>query len=301
MLPESLTIPIQMMLLNLVQGKHPPELKPEHGIFESIPLVRGEFMERVNTNQIKVHRTGVEHINPFSITLSNGEDLQVDAIIACTGFLTKFPYLPEDAVQAQTGTSEAWQDLNLYKLIKPLNYDNLFMLGLVELPGPAATPTESQARWVTGVLSKRITLPPKEQQIDELRKFQRWQQRSVVHSGRNSTFTLYFPYVDDLLRPLGAVPTFGKLVKNVFTSGSPLKALSTLNAVYNSVPAAAQWRLFGHGAKPEWAMETTLRVTGSKAEMTKHEKELLEKMRPKSAVEMNGNGVKSSQETQVTT
>lgn len=272
-----------------MQGKHPDALKPDHSVFATIPLVRGEFLERVNTGKIKLHRASVKQINANSIDLTNGTSIDADAIVACTGFQTKFPYLPNDVLGEGSDSTKDWQTFNLYQLVKPVHYPNIFFIGFAEAAGPAAPLYEAQARWSVNLLANNISLPSHEQQLAAIKRLQMWQQKESVPSERHNMYVLYLEYIDALLKPLGAAPSMSKLLKLLLTSGHPVSSLRTMSAVYLKVAASGQWRLFGNGSKPDWAMETTLRVTGHKKEMTEKEQVLLEKLRP-GATTMGTNG-----------
>jgi dimethylaniline monooxygenase (N-oxide forming) len=86
-------------------------------------------------------------------------------------------------------------------------------------------------------------------------------------------------YADRLTRPLHANPTFGRLLKNVFTS-NPIRAFSLLNAVYMVMSSAGQFRLFGSGSSPNIAIASILRIAKGGKELSKDEKEALQKMIP---------------------
>ena len=69
---------LQVKLINLVEGKHPKALKPEHGLMAQNPAVRGDFLEKVRTGAIRAHRTTVERFTPTGLRLSDGAELDVD-------------------------------------------------------------------------------------------------------------------------------------------------------------------------------------------------------------------------------
>lgn len=283
-LPEGLTQSVQLLLMDMAQGKHPAELKPDHGIMAGAPTIRGEFLERINVGQVKIHRAGISTITPTGVILSTGETIDSDVIICSTGYDIEFPYLPPNILSLPADEKNALEKadhktLDLLHLVKPVHHPNLFIIGLVETAGPAAPVIEAQARWSVGVLQNKIPLPPKEKQIETIKKFQAFQRKKFVHSDRHASMVMYMDYIDSMLQPLGANPTFGKLLG--YWAKNPLRGLSLLNAVYMKIPASPQWRLFGDGNCAEWAVESTLRVTKEKAEMSKKEKDGLEKMRPK--------------------
>ncbi|KAI0161976.1 flavin-containing monooxygenase [Xylariaceae sp. FL1272] len=271
--PSKISQALQTVLLNTVQGKLPKELQPEHAILEQNPTIRSEFVERVRNGSINVHRTNIDSFTSTGLKLENGTQLDVDVIICCTGFSHSMPYLPADVVRAPDTPPNT---VDLYKLMIPVRYRNLFLVGFVEVPGAAPPTSEAQARMAVSVLTGRIKLPEGQHLANEVKKWQEWQAKSFVRSERHSITTDYVPYIDSLLAPLGANPTVGKLFGQVFTSGSPWKALQALNAVFFGITSSAQWRLCGYGSDPKSARETVLRIASGKDEFTAEEKKYLE-------------------------
>lgn len=274
LVPAAVSEWMQTVLLNLVQGKHPPELQPKHRLMQQNPTLRTEFIERVRTGTIKVHRAEVESFDETGVILSNGTKLEADVVLSCTGYKRAYPYLPADTLH---NSETPMYETDLYKLVVPARHPNLYLVGCIESPGPAPPVLEAQARYVLAAITNRITLPSSDGLLKEIRTWQKWHAKSFVRSERHSNTETYAPYIDSLLKPLGANPSLGRLVGQVFTSGSPLESLLVLNAVYFSIMSAAQWRLFGHGKKPELARETLVRVSNGKGRLSKGERELLSK------------------------
>lgn len=246
-------------------------MQPSHKILEQSPTVRGDFIEKVRTQVINIHRGSVEELTEDGLIISTEqgdetitEEIKADVVIACTGYdQFDYPFLPKDVIRGQDTPSNR---VDLYKLIVPPRHDNLFMMGMAELVGPAGPAFEAQARWACAVLSGRVELPPKAKMMEEVQKFQAWQEKHFIGSERHALILYAVPYNDELLEPLGAAPSFGRCLRNVLTSGHPWRALKVLNAVWFGVPSGAQWRLFGYGAKEELAVETLLRIgDGGKA------------------------------------
>ena len=261
---------LQVKLINLVEGKHPKALKPEHGLMAQNPAVRGDFLEKVRTGAIRAHRTTVERFTPTGLRLSDGAELDVDVIISCTGYHTTLPYLPDD-VLAAPGTTPP-NTLDLWNLLVPVRYRNLFVVGFFEGPGPSMPPFEAQARLAAAAISGRTELPPPQQMERELRRWQAWHRRTFVESERHATAVRYVSYIDRMLAPLGANPTFARLLARVFTSGRPWAAIRTLAAVYFGITSSAQWRLCGYG-RDDLAVETVLRIADRREELTQAERE----------------------------
>ncbi|KAH6646023.1 flavin-binding monooxygenase-like family protein [Truncatella angustata] len=271
-LPPSVAEWLNTKLLNLVQGKHPKVLQPEHGMMAQNATVRSEFIERVRTGSIKVHRSTVDSFTETGVVLADGETVEADVIISATGYKRERPYLPSDVLSNQD-TPEFETDL--YKLIVPARYENLYFVGYIEQPGPTPPAVEAQARFAVGAIAGLHTVPKGEALLKEIRAWQAWHAKTYVRSERHVNTETYVPYIDSLLKPLGARPSFGRLLGQVFTSGRPFEALSVLIAVYFEITSSAQWRLLGHGKKPDLAKATVLRISSGKEKFTAKEEELL--------------------------
>src|SRR4051812_17884426 len=117
---------VMTKLLNIVAGKLPDELKPDHGIFEQSPTVHGGFLEKVRCGIITVHRTDVGRFTEAGLALANGKALDVDVIICATGY-DQFdtPYLPDNAMRSSETPPHT---ADLYKFIIPPRHPNLFFL-----------------------------------------------------------------------------------------------------------------------------------------------------------------------------
>lgn len=268
-MPSSISQWLQTKLLGLVDIALPKELAPNHKVLEQNPTVRGDFLEKVRTGLITIHRASVDSFTETGIMLSNQKYLDVDVVICCTGYEQfHLPYLPFDSLRGRDTPPNA---VDLYKFIITPNYSNLFFLGFIELFGPLPPAVEAQARHIVAILEGRIIRPSKETTIEQIKSFRLWQDRNYVRSERHILTSPQIPYIDSLLAPLGAVPSFPRLLYRVFSSGNPWKAFKVLNAVWFGIPSSAQWRLVGHGKTEDLACETILRISSGKTELSKAE------------------------------
>lgn len=163
-LPKLVTEGFQTALLNLVMGELPKEIKPKHTVHQANVTVRGDLLENIKVGRITPHRADIDEITETGLKLSNGETVDVDSIICCTGYKRHFPYLT--TILHPSGEAPP-----LYKHIVPTRIPNLFILGLFELPGPALPVIEAQARWSIAILTKRIQLPPPEEMDEWIRDY----------------------------------------------------------------------------------------------------------------------------------
>lgn len=279
--PTGLSQWLQTKLLEFVQGAAPPAMAPDHKILEQNPTIRGDFLEKVMTGLIQIERGDVVRMTKGGLVVQPTDpkkkdapeySLDVDVVIFATGYnLFDLPYLPPNTVHP----ADAPTNIDLFRLVHPLHQRNLFFHGYMELHGPLPPAAEAQARYTTAILAGRLAPPT----VDEMRKgidaLRAYQRRHFVHSDRHAATHHQIPYVDELLAPLGAVPSFPRLLGQIFSSGHPLRALSVLNAVWFGIPSSAQWRLVGQGAKRDLAAATVLRTAGEKKTLSEKEVVLL--------------------------
>ncbi|KAK8043391.1 hypothetical protein PG993_005821 [Apiospora rasikravindrae] len=269
---------LQQKLLDAVQGAHPDSLKPEHRLMQQNPTIRTEFLERVHTGLVKIHRADVDGFEgDHTLVLSDGTRLEdLDVVISCTGYHRDQPHLPADVFRGDDD-DESDNGINLYKMVVPQRYRNLYFVGLSEQPGPAPPAAEAAARYVVSAIAGHHSPPSGSALRQAIRAEREWRRANFVASPRHNNTETYVPYIDNLLAPLGANPTMGRLLapRLLFRNGGFLKGLRNLSAVYFDVTSNAQWRLCGRGANPELAVETILRTARGDKEFSKREKELL--------------------------
>lgn len=247
---------------------------PDHNIMSQNAAVRGDFLEKVRSGLVKIERAGVERITPTGIVCTNGTTFEdVDVIISATGYdHYDLPFLPADVARSESTPPHL---VDLYKIIQPPKYRNLFLHGWAEPIGSLPPTAEAQARYTAGVLSGRVKVPSEEKMYAEIRADQKKHAEHYIHSERHASSVHFADYIDDLLRPLGAVPTFPKMLWRVFSTGHPWRSWKVLSAVWFGMPITAAWRVCGHGADPALAEEALLRVNSSNKDLTPREKEVL--------------------------
>lgn len=230
----------------------------------------------MRTGRIEVHRADVAAITEAGIKLSTGAEVEVDAIILATGYQQfAFPFLPADAVRDANTPEHA---VDLWKLMLSTRYKNLFFNGLTELIGPLPPAAEAQARLTAALVSGVVKYPSDSEMKKDVERMRKHQRSTFVQTERHTLLQPYVPYVDEVLKPLGAVPSFTRMLGRCIT-GNPVTALKLLMAVYFGICAGAMWRMTGHGAKPEMAKATLLRLGGKNEKLSEEEVVLVEKSR----------------------
>jgi len=213
----------------------------------------------------------VEAVTETGLSLSTGTQLDVDVIICATGYnLTELPHLPKDAVASRELPAP---HLDLYKCFVSPYYDNLYVLGRVEVFGPVTSASEAQARVMAAMVSGKLSKPSHEEMMKSIRK-RRAKQSHLIKTPRHFLTVHSVEYIDEVLAPLGCTPSVGKLLGRMFR-GNPIRALSVFKAVYFGIPSSSQWRLLGYGNNEKLAEATVLRIAHGKEKLSKVEEEIL--------------------------
>lgn len=174
LLPRSILTFSYELIHRLAVGEVPTALKPNHGILTANPVVSNEFLDHIRAGSITPHRASVESFTERAIVLSNGETLEVDEVIFCTGYNVTMPVIAEETYRGEKQNS-----VHLYRFVNSPTYDNLFFLGLVEFLGPIHPTVELQARWAVASLTRRIHLPSREKMQKEIKKAEKEQGKNV--------------------------------------------------------------------------------------------------------------------------
>jgi dimethylaniline monooxygenase (N-oxide forming) len=273
-LPSKVSQFVQTKLIQLLHAKQPEELKCDHRLLEQNAAIRGDFIEKVNTGIIKIHRATVDTLTHTGLSLSSGVRVDADVIICCTGYdMTDMPYLPRDAVMSP---EKPPPHMDLYKRFVSPYYENLFVIGRIENVGALAPAAEAQARVAAAMVTGRVQRPTRETMLASIWQARERGAKKFVQSDRHLITVHCVEYVDDVLTPLKAAPTARRLLWRA-REGKPVKALKVFGAVYFGVPSSGQWRLVGEGKKERLAESTVLRIAAGGKELSEGEREALDK------------------------
>jgi hypothetical protein len=82
-------------------------------------------------------------------------------VTTANGFQIEFPYLPEDSYRAKKSLFiDSPNSVNLYELVVPPNYQNLFFIGIAELPYAPPFSQDSFSRDGLGLFTNEIFQGP---------------------------------------------------------------------------------------------------------------------------------------------
>ncbi|MBI1416603.1 MAG: SidA/IucD/PvdA family monooxygenase [Limimaricola sp.] len=181
------------------------------------------------------------------LTTASGAVLDdVDAVVFCTGYTSRVPFLPE-GLRARSPRS-------LYKQVfDPGTGATLAFVGWARPCFGSQFPImEMQARLVARVFGGAQALPPPDEMTRvAARDAARFGAQLGHHGERVQSLVDYHLYVDDIARLIGCLPPFGRLLTR--------HPRLWLRVVYGPTQAT-QFRLRGPGAKPSLAREIIARL-----------------------------------------
>lgn len=120
--------------------------------------VSDEYLNQIKQRKIIAIRQQISEINGSSITFGNGDILDVDVIVFCTGFNPELNFLDKNVLQKMLyDPTDRLQPVILFNECCHPDVKNLFFVGMYK--GPYFAVMEQQARLAARVLSGSVTLP----------------------------------------------------------------------------------------------------------------------------------------------
>ncbi len=117
------------------------------------PISHPTLISHIAWNRIAV-KPGIAAITGDTVRFVDGTEEAFDSIIAATGYVTQFPYLPPDGLPL-AGTRPA-----LYNRVVHPSLPGLFFIGLFDVSGGSnIRMMDDQAEYVAAVASGRVKLP----------------------------------------------------------------------------------------------------------------------------------------------
>ncbi len=112
-----------------------------------------------------IQKVGLKKVLPDAVILQDGQELQVDTIILCTGYEYSFPFLsPQCEVQVTRGRVTP-----LYKHIIHAKYPTLSFMAVPYKVAPFGM-FYYQANYISSLLDGNMTLPSEEDMHDDIEK-----------------------------------------------------------------------------------------------------------------------------------
>ena len=169
--------PLLALMLKLVHGDMTayglpaPPYKPGQG-----PLVAtSELLPAIAHG--KLHAKGViSHVAGHAVRFADGQVVEADAIIHCTGYRIAFPFL-DDALVGPGDDAPP-----LYHLVVPPETEGLYFIGLLHSMMALMPLAEFQSEWVGDLLAGAVTLPSRKAMWSTIRRARRRQDKRFYDS-----------------------------------------------------------------------------------------------------------------------
>jgi len=153
-LPYALRRLITHALLYVAHGR--PERyglpRPTHRLFETHPIVNSQLLYHIGHGQIGV-RGAIRSIEGRTVTFQDGKADEVDLIVCATGYHAAIPMLDERLVYDERRRPRLF--LNCFHP----QFDNLFVVGLIQPNGAIWPLAELQARLIAAFLQTQRESP----------------------------------------------------------------------------------------------------------------------------------------------
>lgn len=137
--------------------------KPDYNIYESHPIVNTLILTHLGQGDIQI-QPDIDQLTPEGVRFKNGETRAYDLILLATGYKLHYPFLDKKHLNWQGYAPE------LYLNIFHPEYDNLFVLGMIEATGIGWEGRAEQSRLVAAYIKGLENYTPAAQQFRQLKR-----------------------------------------------------------------------------------------------------------------------------------
>ncbi|SFR65935.1 Predicted flavoprotein CzcO associated with the cation diffusion facilitator CzcD [Marinobacter daqiaonensis] len=144
-LPRPLKQRVDATLIRLVMGK-PSDYglpDPDYRMYESHPVINSLILHHLGHGDIRPRR-GIERVEGHTVHFTDGEQGEYDLILMATGYLLDYPFIDRTHLNWPAERDAPQLYLNM---MHP-DYDNLFLMGMIEATGLGWEGRNQQARLV---------------------------------------------------------------------------------------------------------------------------------------------------------
>jgi thioredoxin reductase len=153
--------------------------RPDHRIGEAHPTISSELLPRLGRGDLVV-KPNLERLEGDRVRFTDGTVEPVDAIVYCTGYHVRFPFLDPSIADAPDN------DLPLFHRVFKPGIDDLFFVGLLQPLGAIMPLAEAQAKWIGEHLCGEYRLPDDETMRAEIARDRLEMFRRYVRSARHT-------------------------------------------------------------------------------------------------------------------
>ncbi|OLF17586.1 flavin-containing monooxygenase [Actinophytocola xanthii] len=164
--------PLLTLMIKLVHGDMSayglptPPYKPGQG-----PLIStSEFLPAIVHGRISP-KPVVESVRGRTVRFADGQAVEADVIIHCTGYRIAYPFLDDEIV------GDGDDAPPLYQMVVPPEIDGLYFVGLVHSMTSLMPVAEHQSEWIGDLLTGAVTLPSRGHMWSAIRDSRRRQDK----------------------------------------------------------------------------------------------------------------------------
>ncbi|GAB6023832.1 Cyclopentanone 1,2-monooxygenase (CPMO) [Chamberlinius hualienensis] len=197
-------------------------LKPRHHIDQQHPSISDILPARILAGAVFV-KGDIARFTPNGVIFKGDEGVvnEVDAVVLCTGYNIKIPFLPDE--EESLPGAPVNNNVGLFARIFPvkLPHPTLAFVGMCQPIGPLFPLMEMQARWICQLLNdhKRpikalkgiqgwpTTVAEREAEVKDYKKTVA---SNFAQSQRHTIEVFYVTYLSDLARKIGCYPNIWK-------------------------------------------------------------------------------------------
>ena len=233
--PKMLANPVITSMLNKRFCHATFSLKPSHSAYSQHPMVNDALPHQIITGALIV-KPNVAQFTKSGVIFDDGSTVNnIDAVIFCTGYDMRFPYLEIEKEMLLRN------EVKLFKYVFPpfLKKPTLAVIGNIQPIGAVNPISELQARLACRVFGKKVQLPDEEAMNTDISVTREAMKKRYYATKRHTVQVDYIPYCDELAEMIGCKPNLMKLLLS-----DPLLALK---CVFGPC-TPPQYRLMGPGS-----------------------------------------------------
>ncbi len=152
---------------------------PDHRLGEAHPTISSELLPRLGRGDLVI-KPNLAALEGDAVRFADDTTEAVDAIIYCTGYHVRFPFLDRALIDAPDN------DLPLfYRMFRP-DLDDLAFIGLLQPLGAIMPLAEAQAKWLAAYVCGEYCLPPAPAMHAEIARDRLAMFRRYVRSARHT-------------------------------------------------------------------------------------------------------------------
>ncbi|CAM3738240.1 flavin-containing monooxygenase [Parendozoicomonas haliclonae] len=165
-LPRRIKQTLDAFLIRMIMGK-PSQYglpDPDYRMYESHPVINSLILHHLGHGDI-TPRGSIQNISDKTVTFENDEQQDYDLILTATGYKLHYPFIRRELLNWQQGGAPS-----LYLNAMHPDYDNLFMMGMVEAAGLGWQGRAEQAEMIALYIRQLTDGKASAQKLQQIKK-----------------------------------------------------------------------------------------------------------------------------------